>query len=214
MSTLLVRNMQGEQVGEYELADDLLEFEKGLQSVHDAVVAHLANCRAGTASTLSKGEVHGAGRKPWKQKGTGRARAGYKQSPVWRGGGVAFGPKPRDFGKKQTRKEARLAFRRAVSEKVASGSVFVLDDLSLAEAKTREMAGLLKRLQMERGGLILMDEVNEAVARAARNIERLEVLPARLASTYQVLRYPVVVVVKSGLSALEARLGKVAEGGA
>ena len=208
MSKIPVWNMQGEQVGEYDLPDDLLEFGKGTQAMHDAVVAHLANCRAGTASTLTKGEVAGTGSKPWKQKGTGRARSGYRRSPVWRGGGAVFGPKPRDYGKKINSKEARLAFRRALSEKVKAGQVLVLDELRLDEAKTRRMAQLLKNLRLDRGALFLTGSVDALAKRASRNIQRLEMSTARQANTYQVLRYPAVVVTREAMGELEDRLRK------
>ncbi|MBU0678134.1 MAG: 50S ribosomal protein L4, partial [Verrucomicrobia bacterium] len=113
--------MKGESIGDFDFSDELLVHDKGLQALQNAVVAHRAAQRAGSASTLTKSEVAGSGRKPWRQKGLGRARAGYRQSPVWRGGGVAFGPKPRSYAKKISKKGARLAFRRAFSEKIAAG---------------------------------------------------------------------------------------------
>lgn len=208
MSKIPIRNMKGEQLGEYEIADSLLEFEKGTQAMHDAVVAYLAHQRGATASTLSKGEVAGSNRKLWKQKGTGRARTGLRQSPVWRGGGVAFGPKPRLHIKKLTRKMAQLAFRRAVSEKVAAGQVVLLDDLTLSQAKTKEMQALLNNLALKRGALFLVDEMDQTLSLASRNLKRLEMTSAKLANTYQVLRYPMVVVTKKGMSDLESRLQK------
>ncbi len=208
MSKIPIRNMKGEQIGEYDIADSLLEFEKGSQAMHDAVVAYLARRRSGTASTLSKGEVAGSNRKLWKQKGTGRARTGLRQSPVWRGGGVAFGPKPRLHTKKLTRKMAQLAFRRAVSEKVAAGQIVLLDDLTLAQAKTKEMQTVVRNLSVERGVLFLVDELDAKLALASRNLQRVELTSAKMANTYQVLRYPMVVVTKKGMSDLECRLLK------
>lgn len=208
MSKIPIRNMKGEQIGEYELADSLLEFDKGLQAMHDAVVAYQANQRTATASTLSKGEVAGSNRKLWKQKGTGRARTGLRQSPVWRGGGVAFGPKPRRHTKKLTKKMAQLAFRRAVSEKVAAGQILVLDELALEQAKTKEMQTVVKNLAVQRGALFLVGELDPKVALAARNLQRVELTSSKMANIYQVLRYPTVVVTRKGMSDLEGRLQK------
>jgi len=208
MTKLPVRNMKGEQVGEYEIADDLLEFDKGAQAMHDAVVAYLAHQRAGTASTKTKAEVAGSNRKLWKQKGTGRARTGYRQSPIWRGGGVAFGPKPRKFHKKMNRKTAQLAFRRAVSEKVAAGQIVILDELKLEQAKTREMSSIVSNLGCLKGALFLVDKLDENVALAARNMKKVALSPASQTNTYQVLRYPTVVVTKTGMASLEGRLKK------
>ncbi|MBN1269050.1 MAG: 50S ribosomal protein L4 [Kiritimatiellae bacterium] len=211
MSKLPVRNMKGESAGEFDLADDLLVLNKGAQVVHDAVVAYRANRRAGTASTLTKAEVAGTGAKPWRQKGTGRARAGYRQSPIWRGGGVAFGPKPRKYTKKLSKKAARLAFRRAFSDKVSAGQVVVIEDLSLAEPKTRPLAELLGKLGAQSGALLVVDQVARNLQLAARNLERVEVVTGKDVNTYQVLRYPLVLVTREGMARVQQRLK--AEGG-
>lgn len=201
------KNTKGESVGDYEVADRLLVLDKGDEAVHQAVVTYLANQRAGTASTLSKFEVNGSGAKPWKQKGLGRARAGYKQSNVWRGGYVAHGPVPHSFNKKITKKTAKLAFCRAVSAKIDQGDVTVIEELVLAAPKAKEFALMLKNLGLDRGGLFIMDEVTEAVRLASRNIPQVEVVSAKLVNTYQILRYKKVIVTKAGMEALEQRLG-------
>ncbi|MBN2703449.1 MAG: 50S ribosomal protein L4 [Pontiellaceae bacterium] len=207
MSKVPLKNSKGESVGDYEVADRLLVLDKGDQVVHQAVVTYLANQRAGTASTLSKFEVNGSGKKPWKQKGLGRARAGYRQSNVWRGGYVAHGPVPHSFNKKMTKKAAQLAFRRAVSAKIDQGDVTVIEELVLSAPKTKEFALVLKNLGLDRGGLFIVDEVTEAVLLASRNIPQVEVVSAKLVNTYQVLRYKNVIVTKAGMEALEQRLG-------
>src|SRR5512138_3051732 len=143
-----VKNINGQDQGELEVTFPLVEGGKGTQAVHDTVVAHLANRRSGTACTKTMGEVAGTGKKPWRQKGTGMARAGSFASPLWRGGGVVFGPKPRDFGKKVTRKTRQLALRKALSERLKAGDVLVLDDLKLDSPKTKNVVGLLKRFQL------------------------------------------------------------------
>jgi large subunit ribosomal protein L4 len=174
MSKVPLKNVKGDSVGDYEVADGLLLQDKGAQAVHEAVVAYLAHQRAGTASTKSKSEVAGSGKKPWAQKGSGRARAGYKQSPVWRGGAVAHGPQPRKYKKKVSKKVARLAFRRAFSAKVAQGEVLVIDTLQLEAPKTKAFTAVLSNLGLDRGGLFVVDTLQENVNLAARNLKRVE----------------------------------------
>src|SRR5512136_3206242 len=135
---LSVKDIQGNEQGELEIQFPLIETNKGTQAVHDAVTAYRANQRRGTACTKTMGEVTGTGKKPWRQKGTGRARAGSFQSPLWVGGGVVFGPKPRDFAKKVSRSTKQLALRKALSERLRAGDVVVVDELKLASAKTKE----------------------------------------------------------------------------
>jgi large subunit ribosomal protein L4 len=206
MSTLKVLDLKGATTGEVEVPDALLCLKRGEQAVHDAVVAHLAACRSGNASTLQKGEVAGSNRKPWRQKGTGRARAGYRQSPVWRGGGIVFGPKPRDYRLGQNHKVARLAFRRALSERIASGEIRVLETIALSEAKTRAMAAALKAVGAARGALILTDRMDETLKRTTRNLPGVEVALAKDVGVYALLRHPVVLVTRSALDVLKGRL--------
>jgi large subunit ribosomal protein L4 len=211
MSKVPLKNVKGDSVGDYEVADGLLLQDKGAQAVHEAVVAYLAHQRAGTASTKSKSEVAGSGKKPWAQKGSGRARAGYKQSPVWRGGAVAHGPQPRKYKKKVSKKVARLAFRRAFSAKVAQGEVLVIDALQLEAPKTKAFTAVLSNLGLDRGGLFVVDTLQENVNLAARNLKRVEVVTADLVNTYQILRHKQVVITEAGMKVLAARLGE--EGG-
>lgn len=206
MKTLNILNSKGESVGEYKIADNMLVLEKGSQAVHDVVVAYNNNQRSGTASTLRKGEVAGSNKRPWRQKGTGRARAGLRQSPVWRGGGVAFGPHPRSYENKVNKKVARLAFQRAFSDKVAAGQVKVLDELTLAEPKTKLFAGLMKALSVKAPALFVMDKIDSKVSIAARNIPLVEIADADSVNVYQLLRYPVLVANKAGMEKLKARL--------
>ena len=208
MSKVPLKNLMGDSVGDYEVADSLLLQDKGAQAVHEAVVAYLAHQRAGTASTKSKSEVAGSGKKPWAQKGSGRARAGYKQSPVWRGGAVAHGPQPRKYKKKVSKKVARLAFRRAFSAKVAQGEVLVIDALQLEAPKTKAFAAVLSNLGLDRGGLFIVDTVQENVNLAARNLERVEVVTADLVNTYQMLLHKQVVITEAGMKILSARLSE------
>ncbi len=212
MSKLPIKDLQGKASGEYDIADDLLTYDKGLQALQDAVVRHRANKRQGSASTLTKGEVAGSGKKLWKQKGTGRARTGLRQSPVWRGGGVVFGPKPRDYSKDQNKQEARLAFRRAVSEKIAGGQITVVDELSISAPKTKEFASLMNSLGVEAPALFVTQNIDTDLVRASRNIPRVELTTVANLHTYQLLRHPVVVITKEAMASLEDRLRK-AKGG-
>jgi large subunit ribosomal protein L4 len=207
MSKVPLKNVKGESVGDYEVADNLLVLDRGDHTVYEAVVAYQASQRAGTACTLNKSEVNGSGKKPWKQKGLGRARAGYKQSNVWRGGHAAHGPRPRDYSKKLTKKAGQLAFRRALSAKIDQGDVGVIDDLALTAPKTKEFTAVMKNLGLDRGGLFIVAEDNENLLLASRNVARVEVATAKLVNTYQVLRFKNVIVTKAGMEALEKRLG-------
>jgi len=206
MSTIKVFNPAGDAAGEMTVADDILVLDKGEQAVKDVVVAIQNAFRAGTASTLSKGEVAGSNKKPWRQKGTGRARAGLRQSPVWRGGGVAFGPKPRDFSQKINRKVQQMAFTRTLSDKIASGSVTVIEKFDLAEPKTKLLTATLKKLGAERSTLIVLDQYEEKVMLAASNLQKVEVVTAAEVDVYSLLLYRTLVATKAGFAALTARM--------
>jgi large subunit ribosomal protein L4 len=216
MSNIKVFSPAGKATGEMTFADERLILDKGEQAVKDVVVAIQNGLRAGTASTLSKGEVAGSNKKPWKQKGTGRARVGLRQNPIWRGGSVAFGPKPRDFGQKINRKVSQLAFTRALSDKIASGSVVVIETFDFTEPKTKQMIALLKKLGVERSGLIITDQYEENVALSAQNLPSVAVLRAAEVDTYALLYFRKLIATKAGFEALTARMKakKIAEEGA
>ena len=206
MSKLPVKDMHGKSAGEVDLSDDLLEFERGAQVMKDAIVAYLANQRQGSASTLHKGEVAGSNRKLWKQKGTGRARTGRRQSPIWRGGGTCFGPKPRSFRKAMNRKSLQLALRRAVGEAVKEEKVTVLKELKVEEAKTKVIAALLNALGLERTVLLITKDVTDNVSLSARNINRLEITTAQNVNVYELTRFHHIIIEQAALGDLEARL--------
>lgn len=210
MATIKMFGLDGSEKGAVDVADETLVLDRGAQAVRDAVVARAAHLRAGTASTLSKGEVNGSNRKPWKQKGTGRARAGLKQSPVWRGGGVAFGPKPRDFSVKVNKKVAKLAFRRILSDRVADGTLILVEDLSLEQAKTKALVAVLKALKAE-NALLVVAAADEALTRAARNLPDVEVATAAGASAYQMMVHGAVVVTRPAWEKLKERLAAPAK---
>ena len=208
MSKIKSFGADGAAAGEVDFADELLVLDKGDQAVKDVVVATLAARRAGTASTLGKGEVSGTNRKPWRQKGTGRARAGFTRSPVWVGGGVAMGPKPHGpYIKKVNRKVASLAFRRAVSAQVADGKLCVIDSLP-TDGKTRTVAALVKTMGLSGRVLVITDKYDEKAELAIRNLPDVEILTAMQADVYSILQARTILVTKEGLEVLKARMKK------
>jgi large subunit ribosomal protein L4 len=211
MSSIKLYKTSGDAGGEVAFDDALLVLDRGAQAVKDVVVATQNARRAGTASTLSKGEVAGSNKKPWKQKGTGRARAGLRQSPVWRGGSVAFGPHPRSYENKVNRKVMQLAFRHALSERIRSGGLLAIETLEVAEAKTKVLAALLAKLGITRGCLIVLDQPDAKLVRAARNIPKVDVARADDVGVYELVRHRTVVTTRAGLAALSARMTKKAE---
>ena len=211
MSKVAIYQLSGEAAGEKDIAEALLETKRGAQAVLDVVTAYRAGIRAGTASTKTRDEVSGGGRKPFKQKGTGRARQGSIRSPILRGGGVVFGPHPRDYAKKVNKKLAALAFRRALSEKLVAGAVVVAEGLGQIEPKTKNVAALLKKLGGGRAVLFVTAAPSKNLVRAARNVTKVEVTTAAQANTYQVFRYPVIVADAAGLEALQTRMAEGVE---
>src|SRR5947208_12755384 len=152
---LPVKDINGKDKGQLEVKFPLVEGGRGTQAVHDTIVAYQAAQRMGTAHTKTMGEVAGTGKKPWRQKGTGRARAGSFASPLWRGGGVVFGPKPRDFGKKVSRKTKQLALRKALTERLKAGDVIVVDEIKLGSSRTKDFVGVLSALELSGSALIV-----------------------------------------------------------
>src|SRR5262245_24276039 len=182
---LSVKNTQGKDQGELEVKFTMIEDGKGTQAVHDVVVAYQAAQRSGTASTKTAGEVAGSNKKPWRQKGTGRARAGSHQSPLWVGGGVVFGPKPRSFAKKVSKSTKQLALRKALTERLNAGDVIVVDDLKLGAPKTKEFAGVLDALDIQKTALFVMDGADRNFELATRNVPNVEVTSSAFVNTYQ-----------------------------
>ncbi|MDI6812570.1 MAG: 50S ribosomal protein L4 [Desulfitobacteriaceae bacterium] len=203
MPKVQVLNMQGAPVGEMELSEDVFGIKPNTHVLHSAVVGQLASRRRGTQSTLLRGEVRGGGRKPWRQKGTGRARAGSSRSPVWRGGGVVFGPKPRQYGFNLPKKVRRLALRSALSAKVQVENLIVLDDLSLSEAKTREMVKVLTALNVGKKALVVTAETDESVQRAARNIVGVKAMAIEGLNVVDLLYHDVLVLTKEAVTKAE-----------
>jgi large subunit ribosomal protein L4 len=205
---LTIKDTKGNNQGELEVKFPLIEDGKGTQAVHDVVVAYQAAQRMGTACTKNVGEVAGTNKKPWRQKGTGRARAGSFQSPLWRGGGVVFGPKPRDFAKKVSHNTKQLALRKALSERLKAGDVVLVDDLKLSSQKTKEIAGVLKALQLDGTALIVAHGADKNLTLASRNLPGVELTTSELLHTYDVLRPDKLVFTRTAFEQIEARLGK------
>src|SRR5687767_8225979 len=185
---LTIKNSQGKEAGSFDLSFEPVESGKGNQAVHDVVVAYMAAQRSGTASTKTMGEVAGTGKKPWRQKGTGRARAGSFASPLWRGGGVVFGPKPRDFRKKVSRTTRHLALRKALSERLQAGDVELVDSLKLSAPRTKEFLKILSAFKFEGSVLVVTSEIGEDLLRASRNVREVEVVSWEGLNTYNILR--------------------------
>jgi large subunit ribosomal protein L4 len=205
---IAIKNIEGKSQGELEVKFELIENGKGSQAVHDTVVAYNAAQRSGTACTKTVGEVAGSNKKPWKQKGTGRARAGSFRSPLWAGGGVVFGPKPRDFSKKVSKKTRALALRKALSERIKAGDVVLVDDLTLTSAKTKAFDTLLLALDLTGTTLIISTGTDKNLTLASRNIPTVDLTTSDSLNTYDVLRPDKLLFTKSAFEKVEARLIK------
>jgi large subunit ribosomal protein L4 len=203
-----IKDIKGKSQGELEVKFELVEGGKGTQAVHDTVVAYRAAQRMGTACTKNVGEVAGTNKKPWRQKGTGRARAGSFQSPLWVGGGVVFGPKPRDFSKKVNSKTKQLALRKALSERLKAGDVVVVDELKLGSPKTKDFIGVLSALDLKGTALIVSQDVDKNLSLASRNVENVTLTTSDSLNTYDVLRSDKLVFTKGAFEKVEARLAK------
>ncbi len=205
-----VYNVQGEQVSETELRDDIFAVPINEALMHQALVRQLANARLGTHKTKTRGQVRGGGRKPWRQKGTGRARQGSIRAPQWRGGGTVFGPQPRSYRQKMPRKMRRQALRSALSVKAADGQIIVLDALEMAEPKTKRIKEILRNLDIETSALILLPQPDEIILRSVRNLPQVRTLVARYLNVRDLLKYDRLIVPLASLQVIEGFLGQAA----
>ncbi len=203
-----VKNSQGQAAGEHEVKFELVEGGRGTQAVHDTVTAYRAAQRSGTACTKTAGEVAGTNKKPWRQKGTGRARAGSFQSPLWVGGGVVFGPKPRSYAKKVNARTKQLALRKALTERLKAGDVVIVDDLKLNSPKTKEFVGVMKALDIKGTALVVSTGDNKNLTLAARNVEKVSLATSDTLNTYDVLRPSKLIFTRGAFEKVEARLNK------
>ena len=208
MPSVKLYDMKAKEVGTLELAEALFNVEYNESVIHQAVVTRLANERQGTKSTLTRSEVRGGGRKPWRQKGTGRARQGSIRSPQWVKGGVVFAPKSRDFSKKMNAKAKAVALFSALSQKIRDDEVIFVDEIKVAAPKTKEMAAFLKAFNLEKTVLLVMDNNDEAVLRASANIEAISTIAANQLNTYDVVKNAKIVVSKQAVQQIEEVYGE------
>lgn len=205
MSTVKIVNTKNESVGEIELRDELFNREVKEHILHEVVRMQRAARRSGNACTKTRVEVRGGGAKPWRQKGTGRARAGTKNSPIWRGGGVTFGPKPRDYSFKLNRKVKQQAIAMAMSARVQEGNLIVLDDFAMDAIKTKDFVGVMKNLDVE-NALIIADNASINLTKSSRNVHGYKVLPTDGLNVYDILLHKKLIFVQSAIENLEKRL--------
>ena len=202
MATVAVKNIRGESVGNIELDDSIFGIKVNEHAIHMAVVQYLANQRQGTKSAKTRSEVRGGGRKPWRQKGTGRARQGSTRSPQWTGGGVVFAPKPRNFSLKLNKKLKRLALKSALSDKVNQSKLLVLDSLELPEIKTKTMAEVCASLELGKA-MFVMDGSNTNVILSARNIPNIKTAAVNTINVYDILKYDSLVITKEAVEKIQ-----------
>ncbi len=208
MPSVKLYDMKAKEVGTLDISDALFNVEYNESVIHQAVVARLANERQGTKSTLTRSEVRGGGAKPWRQKGTGRARQGSIRSPQWVKGGVVFAPKSRDFSKKMNVKAKAVALLSALSQKIRDDEVIFVDEIKVAEAKTKEMAAFLKAFNLEKSVLLVMDNNDEAVLRASANIASISTIAANQINTYDVVKNAKIVISKQAVQQIEEVYGE------
>ena len=203
MANIAVVDMTGKNVGEITLSDAVFGIEPNAAVMHEAVVNYLANQRQGTQSTLTRTEVSGGGKKPWRQKGTGHARQGSTRAPQWRHGGIVHAPKPRDYSYVINKKERRLALKSALSDKLQSGSLIVLDALSLDSYSTKTVAACLKAIGAEKKALIVLDDTNAFAVKSAANIAGVKTAQYNTINTYDILNADSLVIVKNAVAKIE-----------
>jgi large subunit ribosomal protein L4 len=208
MPSIKVYKMDGTEAGTLDLSEKVFGAEYREELIHQAVVTRLANERQGTKSTLTRTEVRGGGRKPWRQKGTGNARQGSIRAPQWIKGGVVFAPKSRDFSKDMNKKAKIAALVSALSKKVADGEVIVVDKLEVKEGKTKEMVAFQKALNLDKTAIVFMDNADEKVILAARNVQKLSTLPVEQISTYEVVANAKIVLTKEAVKKIEEAYGE------
>ena len=203
MSTIKVLNMAGAEVGTVELNDSIFGIEPNQAVVHEVVKNHLANCRQGTQSALTRGEVSGGGKKPWRQKGTGHARQGSTRAPQWTHGGVVFAPKPRSYSYVLNKKVKRLAMKSALSAKAAAGEIIVVDSIKMDSIKTKDFRAFLDAVKADGKALVVTPAMNETVIKSARNIPGVVTTMANLMNVYDILNAKNLVIDKEALAVIE-----------
>lgn len=205
MTELSLRNIKGKEIGEVSLRDNIFNTKINKYLVHQIIKCYLARKRRGTASTKNRSEVRGGGAKPWKQKGTGRARAGTNSSPIWTGGGIVFGPAPRDYSFSFPKKMKIAALKSALSDKLENKEIIIIDKLSLEENKTKKMVEILRNLQAFKNPLIIIEKEDKGIALSVRNIKGVKVLPVSKINTYDLVSQEKIIITKKALE----RMGEV-----
>jgi large subunit ribosomal protein L4 len=208
MAEIEVYNIKGQSIGKIELDKEIFNGEVNEPILHQVVRMYEANQRQGTASTKTRSDVRGGGKKPWKQKGTGRARAGTIRSPLWRGGGIVFGPHPRDYSYSVPKSVKRLALISSLNAKLNDNNLVVIDDIKLEKAKTKEFAAVLRNVKADKKPLLVLDDKNETVIRASRNIPNLLLRDYKTLNAYEVLKQQKLVLTQKALVALTKILVK------
>ncbi|MEW5761928.1 MAG: 50S ribosomal protein L4 [Bacillota bacterium] len=203
MPRVAVYNTQGEQVGEIDLKDEIFGVPVNRALLHEVMVMYGANRRRGTHDTKTRAEVSGGGRKPWRQKGTGRARHGSIRSPIWRGGGIVFGPHPRDYSYQVPKKVRRLALKNALSARVQEGRLLVLDKLELEAPRTKEIVNILRNLKIDDATLVVTGERNENVALSSRNLPGVQSTEASFLNAFDILRHGTLVMTRDAVARIE-----------
>ena len=203
MSSMKVLNMAGAEVGTVELCDSIFGIEPNQAVVHEVVKNHLANCRQGTQSALTRAEVSGGGKKPWRQKGTGHARQGSTRAPQWTHGGIVFAPKPRSYSYVLNKKVKRLAMKSALSAKAAAGEIIVIDSIKMDAIKTKDFRSFLSAVKADGKAAVITPEVNEVVVKSARNLPGVTTAPAKLINVYDLLNAKTLVIDKEALAVIE-----------
>ena len=203
MSTIKVVSMAGQEVGSVELSDAIFGIEPNMSVVHEVVKNHLANCRQGTQSALTRAEVSGGGRKPWRQKGTGRARQGSTRAPQWTHGGIVFAPKPRSYSYVLNKKVKRLALKSVLSAKAADGEIIVVDSIEMNEIKTKTFRQFLEAVKADGKSVVITPEVNANVVKSARNLAGVLTAPAKLINVYDLINAKYLVIDKAALAVIE-----------
>ncbi len=211
MKTLDVINQEGKKIGDLKLNQRLFDGTVNQPLVHEAVLMYQANRRANSANTKTRGEVRGGGKKPWRQKGTGRARAGSIRSPLWRGGGVIFGPHPRDYYYRLPKKALKMALRSVINDKIKEKKITILESLKLASHKTKDFTNILKKLKLhfdKEKMLVIVNSIDEKLKKASNNLKKVDVVSGSDVNTYSVILADKIIVEKKAFSQIEKRLAK------
>ncbi|HOK41202.1 MAG TPA: 50S ribosomal protein L4 [bacterium] len=201
-----IYNLNGEKLGEYELNDEVFNSEINTNCIYEGIVAYLRNKRLGTASTKTRAEIVGSSKKPWRQKGTGRARAGTRKSPLWIGGGITFGPKPRDYTYKFTKKKKRIALKSGLTNKCKENKIIIIDEINLETPKTKVIQNFLNKMNLNKKILFIISKEDEILKKSIRNIPTTKVINVNNINIYDIVKADTIVIKKDLVSKIEEKL--------